>query len=213
MKSKPRREEVEYAGRIWYRYPDSERPTDRRYFSTGINRKVVRLHRYVWEEAHGHIPKGFVVHHRDGDWANNALDNLELLDVREHNSISTNGVPLEEKQARMNHARITASKWHGSPEGIEFHRWLGRHAWKSRDSHKQTCEYCGQAFETLARHGHTRFCSNKCKAAARRDSGVDDETRICRYCGASFRINKYSKVQCCSSSCAQQSRRKRERQL
>ncbi len=42
------------------------------------------VHRRVWADAHGAIPKGSVIHHRDGDRLNNALDNLELVSRAQH---------------------------------------------------------------------------------------------------------------------------------
>ena len=44
------------------------------------------MHRWVWEEAHGPIPLGYVIHHKDGNKKNNALDNLEMLTREEHNA-------------------------------------------------------------------------------------------------------------------------------
>lgn len=38
----------------------------------------------VWEEVHGTIAKGFVVHHKDRNTLNDALDNLELLSRADH---------------------------------------------------------------------------------------------------------------------------------
>ena len=52
---------------------------DRRrgYFYNTTLRKY--LHQYIWEKTNGPIPRGMAVHHRDGDKANNVLENYELL--------------------------------------------------------------------------------------------------------------------------------------
>lgn len=42
------------------------------------------LHRYTWEQFHGKIPKGKVVHHKDGCKVNNDINNLELINDRKH---------------------------------------------------------------------------------------------------------------------------------
>ena len=38
--------------------------------------KGKRLHRAVWEYFHGPIPKGYHIHHMDGNRANNNIENL-----------------------------------------------------------------------------------------------------------------------------------------
>ena len=49
------------------------------------------LHRLIYEEAHGKIPNGYHVHHKDGNKLNNSIDNLELLEKREHHSLHSTG--------------------------------------------------------------------------------------------------------------------------
>ena len=49
---------------------------------------------------------------------------------------------------------------------------------------------------------HPEECSNKCKSKNRRDSGVDNEIRICEYCGKEYSVNKYSTQVHCSRRCA-----------
>lgn len=42
------------------------------------------MHRDIWEYHNGTIPEGMVVHHIDHNRANNAIENLQLLDTRKH---------------------------------------------------------------------------------------------------------------------------------
>lgn len=60
-------------------------------------------------------------------------------------------------------------------------------------------EPCGGLFENK---NAARFCSNACRTAKRRESGVDDETRECAHCKTSFTVNKYSRKRFCGNSCA-----------
>lgn len=55
-----------------------------RYKTVRINGKRVPSHRVVWEKANGPIPKGYEIHHVDGDGKNNCLENLVLLTHAEH---------------------------------------------------------------------------------------------------------------------------------
>lgn len=49
-----------------------------------IGGKLVRQHRRVWREQRGPIPSGFDVHHRNGNPADNSIENLELQPHAEH---------------------------------------------------------------------------------------------------------------------------------
>lgn len=43
-------------------------------------------HRYVWEQANGKIPQGWVVHHLNGVKLDNRLENLTAMPRHEHHS-------------------------------------------------------------------------------------------------------------------------------
>ena len=67
-----------FGGRVFYH-------TSHNYYITG-NRHGVRiyLHRAMWQVVHGTIPKGYHVHHKDGNKENNTFDNFALLTRRDH---------------------------------------------------------------------------------------------------------------------------------
>ena len=54
--------------------------------------KWIELSKFAWCSANGIIPKGFVVHHIDGDSLNDSLDNLTVLSRRAHLLIHGIGV-------------------------------------------------------------------------------------------------------------------------
>lgn len=79
----------------WYRHGDPATVV-RRPSGSGYRRPdgyvVIELgdgvpvleHRVIWERAHGPIPPGYQVHHRNGHRADNRLENLELIEIAEH---------------------------------------------------------------------------------------------------------------------------------
>lgn len=161
-----------------------------------------RLHRYVWGHEAGPIPPGFEVHHIDGDKANNDIDNLCLLTARAHRVLHASDEDLKEK-SRENirlHAQPAAVKWHGSEEGRAWHSEHAKRVVANLEPRTFVCEHCGKEFSALPIGVH-KFCSNACKAAARRASGADDEIRVCEICGKEFATNKYSDARFCSRKC------------
>jgi len=68
------------------------------------------LHRLIYEECFGSIPKGFCIHHKDGDKTNNNPTNLMLLSKSNHHSLHTR----KEKHPRWDDGPI------GELGGINF---------------------------------------------------------------------------------------------
>lgn len=162
-----------------------------------------RLHCYVWRHYNGPIPEGFHIHHRDENKYHNDICNLACVPVSEHTSYHSRKYlsgHLEESRQRMEEIRPLASTWHRSSEGRAWHR---KHASEVIDAMQEkefVCQHCGKTYKSLPVGLH-KFCSNNCKAAARRKSGVDDETRVCDVCGKEFTANKYSTKKYCSRQC------------
>ena len=164
----------------------------------------LRLHRFVYQQEIGEIPKGFEVHHIDHDKSNNEPANLQLVSASEHRRIHAEELTEEQRQAMRENmlaaAIPSAAAWHGSPDGIAWHR---AHYQQCKDRlhqrQEKVCAFCGKLFITDHKG---RFCSNACKAANRRKEGTDNVTRTCRRCGEPFVTNKYSKAIYCSRRCA-----------
>ena len=53
----------------------------------GEKRGLDKKGRRLFEKTYGHIPKGFHVHHKNGDHSNNSLDNLVLMRANNHLSL------------------------------------------------------------------------------------------------------------------------------
>ena len=44
----------------------------------------ILVHRKVWIDNNGEIPKGFVIHHINGNKKDNRIENLQCISRREH---------------------------------------------------------------------------------------------------------------------------------
>jgi hypothetical protein len=164
-----------------------------------FQRKGRRLHRLVWESANGPIPKGYEIHHMDHDKANNSLGNLELLPAKVHESI--HGKMQADRLRQIRHLGDHAARaWHASEEGREWHKQNFEKNCRDVLSERVDleCKHCGIAFK--GKH-NSAFCSNNCKSASRRASGVDLVQRVCEFCGVQFSVNKYFKNRTCGRSC------------
>lgn len=167
-----------------------------------------RLHVMVWKYHNGDIPKGYSVHHIDMDRSNNQIENLELKLTSLH--LSDHGKAPERdayNQRHIKEMRELAAEWHRSDEGRAWHSEHEKELWKKRregDEFEYECAECGSKFKTYHMYGKNQrtFCCDRCRSNYRRKSGVDDEDRVCAKCGKVFRVNKYSKIKCCSTQCS-----------
>lgn len=195
---------ITYKGIAFRRYPDAKQRTDRVYYTpNGTLRAqgVRRLHEEIWIDHNGPIPEGCHIHHKDGDPLNNAADNLEAVPVAEHMRHHHAGQCSPAKAEHLERIRPLTKEWHGSEEGLAWHREHARSTILLMQRHPHTCEHCRAEFEAVPKKSN-RFCSNACKSAWRRASGVDDVDRTCAACGATFLVNRYSKKRACDGKCA-----------
>lgn len=164
-----------------------------------------RLHVYVWERSHGKsVPVGYHVHHINGDKNNNEPMNLELLSRYSHlayhgkNNLTQN---IEWREKFHASGIKAAPLWHASASG---HKWHKEHYEQMKEklyvAHEEKCTFCNKSLVAYA-HRKQYFCSNKCKSAFRRRSGIDNESRKCEVCGKEFVCSKYSKQRTCSRKC------------
>lgn len=199
------RETVVFNGRRYGRDTGSPRLSDRTYFRHGGR----YLHRDVYESVCGPIPKGCEVHHIDGNAANNDPANLALRTAKGHHAEHWTKERSESQRRRAEAIRPLTVAWHRSPEGRAWHRKHALESAKTPPSTQSTCAHCGEPF--VSKRRSAAYCSNKCKAAFRRKTGADNETRTCPECGAAFVANRFSRPRCCSQRCAQRRRRRNGR--
>ena len=158
-----------------------------------------RLHRYVWEKEVGPIPKGFHVHHINGNKSDNRIENLSIMTATGHERLHNQEQDRKEK-ARERMKRIVmpaAIEWHKSEDGRKRHSEFHKGTKQPRAETK--CDVCGRMFQGIK---NQRFCSNACKAKYRRDNGLDDVQRICTVCEKTFMTSRFKPGKYCSRKCA-----------
>lgn len=176
-----------------------------------------RLHRDVWCFYNGDIPKGYSIHHIDHNKSNNEINNLQMLSNSEH--IKLHGAELTDEQRKNkiknleDRVRPKAIEWHKSEDGRKWHSEMQKKTMSKREPITYTCDNCGHKFQTIRYYGENenKFCSNACKSAYRRKLGVDNEERVCEYCGKTYIVGKYLKRRFCSRECGVLGRKPRER--
>ena len=164
-----------------------------------------RLHIAVWKYHNGEIPKRYNVHHIDEDRTNNQIENLCLMPAEMHTSFHQREEKRREYQKRhIKDMQELAKEWHKSEDGRKVHSENAKKQWEDAEPIKYICTECGKEFESRHHYGpeENRFCSQNCRTAYRRHNRTDDVDRVCAYCGKTFRVNKYSKSECCSRECA-----------
>ena len=146
------------------------------YYHAHFGKTTKLLHRQVWEDNYGEIPKGYHIHHIDENKDNNTIDNLELLNMHEHlrnhflNNVKKGILNPDES---LEKARVKAKEWHSSEEGKKWHSIHAKEIANKIPYVTKKCEYCGNEYKVKKSHAYeSKFCSNKCKSASRRHSSI-----------------------------------------
>lgn len=169
------REEVVWNRKTYRRYPNAKQSSHRRYFSCAGS----FLHRDVWRATYGEIPKGFHVHHKDGDPANNDISNLECIAGRDHFALHRESCSKRSKTpehlAHLDAIRHKTVDWHRSDEGRAWHKEnaklsLAKARLVPRFSKApeiiRNCEHCKKEFTT--KNTRKIICSVSCESKRKR---------------------------------------------
>jgi hypothetical protein len=145
---------IRYKGHVWRRYPAARDQVNRSYFRRewweGSKRYRESLHRRVWCDNYGSIRRGWDVHHRDGNPANNDLSNLSVVSRGEHARLHENNMRAA-IEARQTHLH--------TPAGSEAHKAALLAYFTSR-TQTVPCQLCGREF--VAKVPHAKWCSPAC---------------------------------------------------
>lgn len=169
---------VEWGGQKWYFSKWG-------YYKNRGNRS---LHREIYREAHGEIPAGYHIHHKDYNPSNNALENLECLTPKEHMARHPpRGFLVYDAKTRGEFISV---------------------GWKNKEPMQFFCAQCKEPFYSK-RHG-TVWCSGRCQQQFFRDTGRFSEERKCQGCGGTYSGSLYKKTKFCSRACGYAAGRTKE---
>lgn len=75
----------------------------------GNHRKL--LHRLIWEDFYGcEVPKGYIIHHKNGNKLDNCILNLQLMSRADHNKLHKIGKNLSEETRQKISDSISGEK-------------------------------------------------------------------------------------------------------
>jgi hypothetical protein len=78
--------------------------------STTGKKNLMYVHRWIWMQTFGEIPKGMNIHHKDENKLNNSLENLEMISHAAHLSLHKTGSKAKYKGGCVCWHK-TAQKW------------------------------------------------------------------------------------------------------
>lgn len=191
--------------------------TTGRYYIRGSRKtkKIERLlHRAVWSDLYGPIPKGMDVHHKNEDWTDNRPENLELMDHGKHMSMhgkkkSSDPEYRKKMISWLESGRESGRKWHRSEEGRRQHGETLKKVWKNllQKRSEFTCLQCGKTFEGYTKRPG-KFCSLPCWRRSAYLRGDRNEDRTCIECGNVWSTSKFHTSKTCSIKCQMLHRRR-----
>ena len=137
-----------------------------RYYRRVFRKKSYLLHREVWKHHNGKIPPNMHIHHKDNNWHNNQIENLECLTPQDHLKIQTPEATANRRK-HIEDIRHLAVAWHKSDEAKSVHSEIGRKSWVNREWFERDCDYCTKTYKT-AFPNRSKYCHQNCKASHRR---------------------------------------------
>lgn len=182
---------IEFNGAVYKRYPNGKHAgyyyhkwkSKGKYYSK-------LLHHAVYESVYGEIPKGHVVHHKDGNPLNNNIENLQCVTISEHSKIHRHFAKYAEThKEEMRKRGFNKENWHSRRKLVE----------QKLQENKKVCKGCGKEF--AATNTHQKYCSIPCYRQWRLQAPECFITKVCPCCGKEFRTNKYYPNTTCSKEC------------
>lgn len=203
--------EFTYKGVTYKRNPDSKKWAGRVYYNAPRKSGRGFLHRDIYADIHGPIPKGMNIHHQDHNPFNNEPPNLVMMTASEHqrHHREHEGKFSEERlKIHRETTLVAAAEWHRSEEGRAWHRQHGKAMWENPKMGTFTCPECGvqhQGYFPTRGDVKNRYCSGKCRQRGDKRLGKYEkymEEVVCPMCSSIFkRMRGRVTPKTCSSTC------------
>lgn len=190
-------ERIIYKNIPYYRYPKSALAERRYYFRSFLGKT---LHRVLWEEINGPIPKGFHVHHKDGDPTNNKIENLECLTPKDH--FKAHKKLAENEPSKDIYAKVKL--YHRSDRAK-----TRKLPWTVRKKEQLKCLKCGCDYEKhiICVRRFTFLC-DRCRIKRYNPSRVTPTLKNCEICQKTIVQKTSRQKRFCSKACKSKSRLK-----
>lgn len=197
------RDVIVYKGYSYVRYPSAKQRSHRVYYKrSGYHQGEKYLHRTIWMDSFGEIPKGHEVHHKDENPLNNDIDNLECLTKKGHREKHELTIEqIEKSKIHLDKIRHLATDWHKTEEGKESTRRAAKISWDKREPIDVTCIQCSLVFKSRMLTNKDKYCSRNCSAKYRRANKLDHSIFKCSICDSEFSSNKTNPSKTCSMKC------------
>jgi hypothetical protein len=184
---------------VWFQGVRYGRRPGEDYFWGSVQGKQKSLHRAVWEHCHGEIPLGCDIHHKDENPSNNDISNLECLTKKQHRQLHKDAHKTPSQLKLLDRIRPLAAEWHGTREGLEWHKKHGKKTWEGKPYRKCKCINCRKVFKTRCQID-PKYCSASCLEKHHRTMGKYSRLIKCPVCKEAKLVDKRST--CCSKKCA-----------
>ena len=134
-------------------------------FQQGYYRRIVQLHRQVWEDSFGPIPEDHQIHHKNGDSTDNRLENLECVHISEHRRIHNAQKEVQYQKCKLGSKLSERKKrtWYLLKEGKNIKSENSKIFWDERGDDARICVVCGISYQTRSVKIKNGCCSNACR--------------------------------------------------
>lgn len=131
---------------------------------TGENERL--LHRRIWQDNFGKIPDDHHIHHINGNWKDNSIENLECINRIDHQRMHMHerfqsDIYRQENKMQLIQAQEKAKIWHLSEEGRLWHSKHSMKIQRNRMPKEYICVICNNTF-TSKSFGRVYCCSLNC---------------------------------------------------